>query len=81
MRNFLLQKGSKKQPYVSVTCQVSHILKTEKHLNPSLDGAMEYDSGNMYGVSRSISNEERKSSRGYALIQKGTAFDKLKFEK
>lgn len=42
---------------------------------------MEYDSGNMYGASKPISNKERKNSRGYALIQKGTAFDKLKFEK
>lgn len=42
---------------------------------------MEYDSGNMYGVSRPISNEERKSSRGYAPIWKDTGLDKLKFEK
>lgn len=64
---------------VTVTCQVSHILKKE-HLNLSLDGVMKYDSSKMYGVSKPISNTERKS-RGYAYIQKDTGFDKLKFEK
>ncbi|TRZ16536.1 hypothetical protein HGM15179_010589 [Zosterops borbonicus] len=67
--------------HVSVTCE-SHLQdrRTFKIKNSSLDGAMEYDSGNMYGVSRLISNEERKSSRGNASIQKDTGFDKLKFE-
>ncbi|KAL2309606.1 hypothetical protein Nmel_005821 [Mimus melanotis] len=56
----------------------NRFVTTEEFL---VDEAMEYDSANMYGVSRSISNKERESSRGYAPIQKDTGFDKRKFEK
>lgn len=52
----------------------------ENRLKPFLDGAREYDSGNIYEASRPISNEEGKSSNNHAPTGRGTRFDKRKFK-